>query len=60
MQEHLSLVSKEAAANMLGISTRSLDRLRIPRFMVGGSVRFNPSDIETYIAAHRVAEGARA
>ena len=48
------LVPKEVAAALLGISTRTLDRLQeIPRQKVGGSVRYRPADIDAYIASRR-------
>lgn len=53
----IALISKKDAAMMLGISTRSLDKLRSQddRFpseiRIMGAVRWRVTDIEAYIAS---------
>jgi excisionase family DNA binding protein len=50
------LLDKKETATILGISVRTLDRLRstgeIQAVLVRGAVRFHPSAIEKYISKH--------
>jgi len=52
------LLSREQAANRLGISTRNLDYLReagrLPFIQIGRRVVFSPLDLERFIEARRV------
>lgn len=53
------LLSREQAANRLGISMRNLDYLReagrLPFIQIGRRVVFSPLDLERFIEARRVA-----
>jgi excisionase family DNA binding protein len=50
------LLTKRQAADLLSVSVRTLDRMRstgeIQATKVRGSVRFDPTNIERYIARH--------
>jgi excisionase family DNA binding protein len=58
------LIDKRAAAEALGISTVTVDRLRksgkLPYRQIGGLVRFCPDDVEQYIKAAGVNTRAEA
>jgi hypothetical protein len=52
----LALLSQREAAELLHLSVRSLERLRVmgtgPRFLrVGHSVRYRPEDIQAFVAS---------
>lgn len=51
------LLAKSAVAKLLGISTRTLDRMRAKRQiaweLIGGQVRFDPKEIERYRDSQR-------
>ena len=56
-------LDSQELAEFLGVSVRSLDRLReagaISYLRIGGgSIRFAPEDVARFIAKSRVAEGA--
>ncbi len=55
------LLTKRQAAALLSISVRTLDRMRstgeIQATVVRGSVRFDPTAIERYVARHTVRRG---
>lgn len=44
------LLTKQEAAQRLGISTRTLDRLPVRRAKIGNQVRFRTEDLNDYVA----------
>jgi excisionase family DNA binding protein len=59
----MTLLNKKAAADALGVSTATLDRLRrsgrLPYRKVGGLIRFLPEDIESFVRMSIVPGKAR-
>ena len=58
------LVSQSQAAEILGVSPRSLETWRIrgggPAFIkIGRAVRYDPDDLRAYIDQHRIANTAQ-
>lgn len=53
----MTLLTKSAAAELLGVSTRTLDRLRreglLPHVQIKSCVRFHPADVHKLIAVLR-------
>jgi excisionase family DNA binding protein len=62
MQERPRLMSAVELADRCGVSVRMVRRLvqerRIPHIKVGRWVRFDPTDVESFIAANRIAAGS--
>lgn len=56
------LISKAEAAEMLGVSPKTLERLaaagKVPMYRIGGNCKFFEGDILDYIRAARVAPAA--
>lgn len=52
------LLSVREAAERLGVSVTTMRRLQqrreIPHFKISGNVRFDPADLDAYVAASRV------
>lgn len=53
-----ALIDTAAAAERLGVSERSVRRMVFEKTLayvkVGGSVRFDPADVDRYIRANRI------
>lgn len=53
-----TLIDEHAAAEMLGLSVKTLQRWRwagreLPYVKLGNAVRYDVADLETYISTHR-------
>ncbi len=47
------MITREDAAEHLKVSTRTIDRMSLPKIKLGRSTRYLMSDIEAYIASQR-------
>lgn len=47
-----TLLTREEAAGMLRVTTKTLNLLPIPRVKVGGSTRYRRFDINNYVSKH--------
>lgn len=56
--QKLKLLSIDEVADILGISSVTVRRLKdgrkIPFYKIGGSIKFQMTDIQEYILSHRV------
>lgn len=48
-----SMLTREDAAEYLKVSTRTIDRMSIPKIKLGRATRYLKSDIEAFIASQR-------
>lgn len=48
-----TMLTREDAAEHLKVSTRTIDRMSLPKIKLGRSTRYLMSDIETHIASQR-------
>lgn len=47
------LITRQDTAKLLNISTRTLDRMNLPKVKLGSSTRYEIKDVEAYIAGQR-------